>query len=93
MLYANADKTKLVPEGSPEAAYAINPADPGEFGGLLKAEHERQEEAEKQAAAQAEGEAREAVQIANPAVELEAGAGEVASTPIAQTDPRRGRRN
>jgi hypothetical protein len=51
LYYANTDKTKLVEEGSPEAAYTISDADPGEFAELLKAKAEADEEAEKARAA------------------------------------------
>jgi hypothetical protein len=36
LLYANADKTKLVPEDSPDARYVVNPNDPGEFADLVE---------------------------------------------------------
>jgi hypothetical protein len=48
--YATADKSRLVNEDDPEAAFVVNPADPGEFRGLLKA----QEEARQAKAAAAE---------------------------------------
>jgi hypothetical protein len=35
LLYANADKTKLVPAGSEEAAFVIHPDEPGAFKDLV----------------------------------------------------------
>jgi hypothetical protein len=36
LYYANRDKTKIVPEGDPEAQYVVNSGSPGEFGELLQ---------------------------------------------------------
>lgn len=54
MLYANADKTKLVPEGDPEARFQVNPNDPGEFADLVKAAGEKAEKAAPKAEAKAQ---------------------------------------
>lgn len=77
LYYANADKTRLVPEGSEEAAYTISDADPGEYAGLLKAEQER---LEMEAKAKAEGEA--AGEKPNPTVEPEASV----EVPVSRTE-------
>lgn len=54
MLYLNRDKSKVVPEGDPEAAYLLNPNAPGDHAGLLNsymAEQSAAQEAEAEKAA------------------------------------------
>ena len=59
VVYANADKDKLVPEGSDEAAYVVNVDHPGEFAHLLPAGKAEARQAERQAERTAEREAAE----------------------------------
>lgn len=49
LYYATADKTRLVPEGDPDAAYTVNGDSPGEFAPLIKAQAEAEETARREA--------------------------------------------